>query len=278
VTTQEEIDEFRRASAAFFGNSQQDGLDFWLESAPEVLKRYRLWADTLRVADPTEPPDRWTPSPVVTTYVAAMTGFHEGVAYGLRNANRVITKQQIFEQLALVFRHAGPRGMATIARAAREHEWRTPERRVTWPNGWAPDPQAFVSGADFTSRAVSGRDIQCIVEWYERWLGEVPKHVMFLARHHPESLKAYRARYENTLRLLPKQTEPWSLLQISMVRGQAAGIREGVLLARGFGMTYEQLIEAINWGTFYGGQHSLGLVDEAAGDIVDSWPGRTREA
>jgi hypothetical protein len=38
VTTAEEIDEFRRISAAQLG-VQQDGLDFWLDTSPDVLKR-----------------------------------------------------------------------------------------------------------------------------------------------------------------------------------------------------------------------------------------------
>jgi hypothetical protein len=66
--------------------------------------------------------------------------------------------------------------------------------------------------------------------------------------------------------------EPYALLQISITRGFADGIREGLLLGRGFGVTKTQILEAINWGTFYGGHESLNLVDEVAGDVLDSWP------
>jgi hypothetical protein len=76
----------------------------------------------------------------------------------------------------------------------------------------------------------------------------------------------------STLRQLPKQTEPYALLQSSITRGFAGGIREGLLLGRGFGVTKTQILEAINWGTFYGGHESLNLVDEVAGDVLDSWP------
>lgn len=84
--------------------------------------------------------------------------------------------------------------------------------------------------------------------------------------------RSYEGRYENTLRQLPKQTEPFALPQISITRGFAGGIREGLVLGRGFGVTRTQILEAINWGTFYGGHESLNLVDEVAGDVLDSWP------
>jgi len=271
VTTQEEIDEFRRVSAGQLG-VQQDGLDYWLDVKPEVLKRYRLWADTLRVRQPDESPNKYSATGVAIMYVYSMTGFEQGLKYGLLGANRMLTKDQVLEQVALVFRYAGPRGMATMGKAASEYEWREPTHPAEWPTGWGPDPDAFKSGASFKSREASADDIRKILDWYDRWLGEIPRHVSLLARTSPDTLKSYRARYENTLRLLPKQTEPWGLLQINIQRGFGAGIREGMLLGRAFGISKPQIIEALNWGTFYGGNESLALVDEVAGDVLDSWP------
>jgi hypothetical protein len=60
--------------------------------------------------------------------------------------------------------------------------------------------------------------------------------------------------------------------RISITRGFAGGIREGLLLARGFGVTKTQILEAIDWGTFYGGHDALNLLDEVAGDVLDAWP------
>ena len=271
VTTQEEIDEFRRVSAQQLG-MQQPGLDFWLDTAPEVLKRYRLWADKLRVVEDDEAPNKWSATGVMIHYLYAMTNFQEGLHYGLLGMSRGLTKAQILEEYALVFRYVGPRGMAAIAEAARGHTWPEPTAPVKWPKGWGPDPDAFTSGADFRSPGVTEEDTRKILAWYEKWLGEVPRYVGLLARHRPELLKAYRQRFENTLRLLPKQTEPWSLVQISILRGYKAGIREGMLLARGFGISKNQILEAISWGTFYGGNEALGLVDEVAGDMLDRWP------
>ena len=271
VTTPEEIAEFRRISAAQIG-VQQDGLNFWLDTSPDVLKRYRLWADKLRIMQDDESPNKWSASGVAIMYVYALTGFEEGIRYSLHGLNRTMTRAQILEQMALVFRYAGPRGMFTLARAANAHEWHEPSDPAQWPKGWGPDPEAFKSGADFSDPGVSQNDVDKIVAWYERWLGEVPRHVSFLAKHRPILLKAYRNRYENTLRQLPKQTEPYALLQISITRGFAGGIREGLLLARGFGVTKTQILEAIDWGTFYGGHEALNLLDEVAGDVLDAWP------
>jgi hypothetical protein len=61
VTTPEEIAEFRRVSAAQLG-VQQAGLDFWLDTSPDVLKRYRLWADKLRIVEDDESPNKWSAS------------------------------------------------------------------------------------------------------------------------------------------------------------------------------------------------------------------------
>jgi hypothetical protein len=162
--------------------------------------------------------------------------------------------------------------MAALAEAARDHTWGETTSTAKWPMGWGPDPDAFKSGADFRSPGVTEADTRKILAWYEKRLGEVPSHVRLLARHRPDLLKWYRQRYENTLKLLPKQAEPWSLLQISILRGYKAGIREGMLLGRGWGIMKTQILEAISWGTFYGGNEALGLVDEAAGDVLDTWP------
>lgn len=82
LTTSEDIGEFRRISAAQLG-VQQDVLDFWLDDAPYVLKRYRLWADRLRVREGNESPSKWNASGPATMYVYAATGFEGGIRYSL---------------------------------------------------------------------------------------------------------------------------------------------------------------------------------------------------
>ena len=271
VTTQDEIDEFRRVSAVQLG-VQQDGLDFWLDNDPEALKRYRLWAHHLRVREDDEASNKFSPSGITIIYLYAMTEFVDGLRYCFHGASRTLTKPHILEQIALAVRWGGPRALATIGRAAAAHGFPEPIEPAVWPRGWGPDPDAFKSGADFTTRDASDDDVRKILDWYERVTGEVPRHVSLLARTRPDLLKAYRQRFENTIRLLPKQTEPWASLQLCMLRGFGAGIREALLLGRAWGITRPQMFEAISWGTFYGCQESLSLVDEVAGDLVDSWP------
>ena len=46
-----------------------------------------------------------------------------------------------------------------------------------------------------------------------------------------------------------------------------------MLLARGFGVTKTQVLEAIDWGAFYGGHEALNLVDRWR--VTCSMPGRS---
>ena len=89
-------------------------------------------------------------------------------------------------------------------------------------------------------------------------------------RHRPSELKAYRNAFEHAIMTsLPKQMMAYLLLHHNVHRGSPGGIREAVLLGRAFGMTVDQLLDAICWGAFQGGINSLQIVEEAAGDVLD---------
>lgn len=270
VTTPEEIDTFRRISESQLG-MQQDGLDFWLDTRPDVLKRYRSWAQQLRVRAPGEHPSLLNANGPAILITYALLGFEDGLRYGVHGLSRNFTRAEAFDILALAFRYVGPRGMAAIAKAAKGHEWTEPTAPVVWPEGWAYDPDALHSGVDFRTPGASAEDVRKIEAWYDRVLGEVPTHIRFLGRYRPELLKAYRDRYENTLRVLPKQIEPYVQIQLAVQRHSTSIIREGVLLARGFGMPKEQVLEAMSWGTFYGGTEALDFAHEAADDLLAGW-------
>jgi hypothetical protein len=175
--------------------------------------------------------------------------------------------------LALAFLHASPRGMHYVADAGSEQlrNWEEPEALERWPAGWVFDPAAFKTGVDFTSPEATEEDVERIQQWYQDTLGEVPRYVRFLARHRPRLLKAYRSRFEYAVRdALPSQMVAYSLLNLSVARRSAEGIRENVLLGRGLGMTKAQLLDAICWGLYYGGVDGLAVADAAAADILDS--------
>lgn len=270
VTTQAEIDEFRRVSSKQLG-IQQAGLDFWLDENPEVLKRYRRWADTLRINTPDKQPNSYSGSGITIFINYANHGFRDGLKYSMLGMNRFLTRVELLEVFALAFRYVGPRGMALIGEVARQQTFTEPALPAAWPPGWGPDPDAFKSGVDFSTLTLTDEERQKIEAWYLRYLGEVPGHVQLLARHRPEMLKTYRGRFENTLRLLPKQLEPSVLIQTSVERAFPDGIREGVLMGRGFGMSKADVLEALSWGTFYGTVPALDAAHAVVADVLDAW-------
>src|SRR5215469_15722025 len=126
------------------------GLDFWLGTRPDVLKRYRLFAEMQSRPGGLQTDWRFHAFSFYTFY--AMTGYAVGLRY-LTFMNQVqgLTKAQILEGLGIVFLHGGPRGMETIAEALSDFEWTTPEKAADFPDGWAVDPDAFRSGLDFST-------------------------------------------------------------------------------------------------------------------------------
>jgi hypothetical protein len=244
------------------------GQIFWLDDRPDILKRYRNWSDTIS----TRGVRTYNPNGFGFVYLYGVTGFVEGLKYIVFVEQRHgLTEAQVLEGIAAAFIWLGPRGMETVHDALEDYAWKTPDYDPVFPENWAPDPAGFASGLDFEDPDLSDAELESLTDWYMRVEGEVPGYVRFLSKHGRQVLKAYRNRFENALVTLPKQVMPYLMLHIDVMRGHREGIREGVLLARGFGMTKEQTIEAISWGMFYGGVESGSIVVDAAGDILDQW-------
>jgi hypothetical protein len=183
-----------------------------------------------------------------------------------------LTREQILEGVGIVFLHGGPRGMETIAEALSDFEWITPEKPAEFPSGWAVDPDAFKSGLDYSTWGLSVSEVRNLEDWYERWLGEVPRYVRFLAKNRPEMLKMHRYRYENLIRVLPKQVLPMTLVSYNVIRGFEDGIRENVLLAKGFGVAKKDVVGEINQTLINAGLEALDSVDRAVGEVLEGWP------
>lgn len=248
------------------------GLEFYLNNAPDAMKRYRAFADaaTPRNLDT----DRRVGGFGFMTYYA-LTGYVEGVRYLCYIQQQLgLSRSQVMEGLTIAFLHAGPRGSETIAKALQDFPWIEPTVKPQFPNGWAADPDAFRSGLDFGSKELTADEVRLLEAWYERTLGEVPRYVRLAARHNPTMLKAYRHRFETLVRELPKQVVPASLLHFNVSRAHGPGIRENVLLARGFGMTKDDTMRAILSPLINAGMETLSLVDEVAGPILDRWDER----
>lgn len=145
-----------------------------------------------------------------------------------------------------------------------------PAREGRWPADWSFDADAFKSGMDFRSPEATPRDLEALLAWYARTIGEVPRYARFLARHRPGFLKAYRNRFEHALRDgLPKQMVPYLLLNFNVMRGFRDGIREAVLMARWLGLSRAQVVDAVCWA-YFGGMDAISIADEAAGDVIDT--------
>jgi len=266
--TPEEIEAYR---AQYTGSNKGllDSFEFWLEFRPDVLKRHK--ARTRHYSSALEPQH-----PLVELLGAihqyTIMAFREGVAYEIRLAQtNGAQRTDILDTLSVAFVHSGHRGMYAAAAYSDylrgyEDPPASPER---WPAGWRVDPAAFDSGMDYSARDASAEDMERLVDWYERTLGEVPRYVRLLVRHRPGLLKAYRDRYEHAIRdSLPCQMLPWLMLNYNVVRGFGEGIRENVLLGRALGMTREQLLDAICFSVLHAGANALGIAEEAAGDLL----------
>jgi len=266
--SEDEKESFKKIFAAITGR-QHLGLNFWLDTRPDILKRYRIWADKINTRGDLR---AYNPNGYGFVYLYGITGYTAGAKYIVTAEQSLgLSREQVLEGIATAFLWLGPRGMETVAVGLSDYEWKNPEFQPRMPANWAPDPKGFTSGLDFETPDLSDAELLRLKEWYLRVEGEIPRYVEFLDANGRRLLKAYRHRFETALTVLPKQVMPYVMIDVNVMRGHREGIREGVLLARGFGMTKEQVAEAIAWGMFYGGVSAGSIVDEAAGDVLGAW-------
>jgi hypothetical protein len=267
AVTSQERDQFTAFYQSVLGHAHR-GLDYLLQEDPATLKRYRHYSNVAT-------PDNYESERKVFVFgflpFYAVIGYDVGVRYLIHTRQRMgLSKAQILEGIAISFLVMGPAGMETVARALDGYEWLTPESPAEFPDGWASDPAAFESGLDFSSPRMSPAELASLLAWYERTPGEIPPHVKFLAAQRPDLLKAYRQRFENCVRELPKQIVPTTLLHYDVIRGSASGIRDNVLLARAFGVSKQIVLNTIGSASL-NGVAGFDLVYESAGDIFAEW-------
>jgi len=212
-----------------------------------------------------------------SSFVNLHTYINQGWETGIENCTRGlqgwgVTKAQLMEAIVHAGLSAGPRGMQRVYRAIGIilGDYVEQPRTIDWPEGWAPDMAAFKCGLDESTRNLTSGDQRAIEEWYERTIGEVPRWVWWLAKNDPTSLKAYRGRWENTFRgALPKQMMPYLSIRHTTVMGDAAGLREAVLLGRAWGMTDAYIVNTIVQSVhYYTGVERLNMVDEVLQDVL----------
>lgn len=284
--TREELDAFNTHYSNWDGRPHI-GLNFWAENdRPDILKRYRLFARYLGVAPKTALTDETVGKILANAnHIAAqcfgtcmyysLLGFEAGVRYPISGAQRTgYSKAMVVEGLGISCMYSSTRGMETIALALKDHKWIEPAQPPEWRNGWTPDPEAFRSGLDFSTQTLTSHEVASLEDWYDRNVGEVPRFVRFMARHNPELLKAYRNRYENLLRLLPKQVMPTALIYIHSVLHNWGALRQNVMLAKNWGVTYDEVMNAL-WAAaiYYEIDSGVDEIWMAVGDVLDNWDG-----
>jgi hypothetical protein len=275
ITTQAEIDKYREFYRRTKGWSLP-AFEFWLETRPDVLKRYR--ANFVRETTGVEERPRPLAHVLAMLHHYGVVNFPEGVLYEIKlSRNEGATREEVLDTLALAFLNGNPWGAHGVATSSLDYfkEWMaepaTPSDKPNrWPAHWKFDPKAFDSGMDYSTPEASPADMKRLREWYLDNLGELPGYVNFLMTHRPGFLKAYRNRMEHAIRdALPREMVPYCLLNLHVTRGFHEGVRESVLMGKWLGMTRCQLVDAITWA-YYGGMGAISVAEEAAGDLLRS--------
>ena len=201
-------------------------------------------------------------------------GWETGIYNEFRHLqSRGLSKAQLMELVMFAQIQAGIRGLQHTYNAVGKYlpDWRDGNGEVPLPKGWAPEPDAFKTGIDLTTRDLSTEDRKKVVDWYESTIGYVPNSVAFAMKYHPEFYKWYRARWEVIFQKLPKQTAPYVMIRQQMLAGNADALREAVLLGKAWGITKEWIAQGIAITGWYCGFEALSKAHEAVADIMEDW-------
>src|SRR5688572_2654172 len=183
-----------------------------------------------------------------------MLGWETGILNEFHTLRRNgMTKAQLMEAVMFTQLTAGMRGLGHVYRAVGDllSIWGEPEDEAPFPEGWAPDPDAFKAGLDLTTRKMTPTDIENLTQWYEKNVGFLPDSIKFGLKHHPEFVKVHRAKWETSLKTLPKQVAPYMMLRHHMITGNKDGLREAALLGKAWGMSPQSIIRCITSSAFY---------------------------
>jgi hypothetical protein len=171
--------------------------------------------------------------------------------------------------------YAGMRGLGHVFRAVGENlaSYGPPvEPLAPFPDGWAPDPEAFKSGLDLSTREMTKPDIDNLTSWYERTIGYLPESIQFGLKYHPRFVKVNRAKWEVAIKTLPKQMAPYLMLRHHTITGSVDGLREAVLLGKAWGITRELVVQGI-MGTamYFTGFDGLYAAFKGVDDVLEDW-------
>jgi hypothetical protein len=183
-----------------------------------------------------------------------MYGWETGILNEFETLTRWgMTKQQLMELVMFSQLYAGMRGLGHVYRAVGDFLplMKAPDKPAPFPEGWAPDPDAFKSGLDLSTREMTDQDLKNMTEWYEKTIGFVPNSILFGLKHHPQFVKVNRAKWEVAIKTLPKQIAPYLLLRHHTITGSVDGLREAALLSKAWGITSERIVQGIAGTAMY---------------------------
>lgn len=276
VTTPEEVEAF------FAFDDQPTGRPLasyalWADLRPDVLKRLLAYVHQIHQSETFS-----CPLPYMNLY--AVGGWGEGVRYIMRicQPSTFLTgpgysRDAVLETLAVSFYLAPTWGTVITAEDMREalESYREPEpgSPSPFPDGWEVAPEQLKAGLDYSTPDLTREDLSALREWYLRVCGEVPAGIELYAKHRPNLLKAERNRWENLVRKgLPNQMLAYLLIHYEVWRGNVAGTRDALLLARGLGMAKEHATDAVFYGgSFLGGTGTIAAVAEPVEEVLESW-------
>jgi hypothetical protein len=190
-----------------------------------------------------------------------------------------LPKDQTMEIVMFAQLYAGMRGLGHVYRAVGDFlpVYSLPKipnvspDPAVWPAGWAPDPEAFKSGLDLSKREMTAEDRQNLESWYEQNIGYVPKSIQFGIKHNPEFVKVNRAKWEVSIRTLPKQVAPYIMLKMNALSQNRDGLRESALLAKSWGITKPYIRQLLNGVVcYFAGFEGYYAPADAIDDVLDS--------
>ena len=201
-------------------------------------------------------------------------GWETGIYNEFRHfQSRGFTKAQLMELVMYGQLNAGIRGLQLVYNAVGRFlpDFSDGPGPAKLPKSWAPDPDAFKSGLDMSTRDLTARDRKNLTDWYEKTIGYVPNTVNFAMTYHPEFYKWHRARWEVIFQTLPKQVMPYIMLRQHMITGFRDALREAVLLGKAWGITKEWIVHGLAVTACYTGFEGLYAAQAAMDDILRDW-------
>jgi hypothetical protein len=276
VTTSEELEQFFAFSDQPTGRPLES-YALWADLRPDVLKRLLGYVHQIHESE------SWScPLPYMNIY--AVGGWPEGVQYimSICQPSTFLTgtgysKDAVLETLALSFYLAPTWGTVITAdrvrQALADYREPPPGSPSPFPEGWTVAPEALKAGLDYSTADLTKDDLTALREWYLRVCGEVPETIELYAKYRPNLLKAERNRWENLVRTgLPNQMLAYLLIHYEVWRGNVAGTRNALLLARGLGMAKQHAVDAVFYGgSFLGGTGTIAAVAEPMQEVLESW-------